>query len=66
MRAIATRQRGLIPCHGRVIPCGYEAATNDGGLPTAQGQMAVVLGTEDWTTVLFEDFVDGNADIAVG
>lgn len=30
------------------------------------GQMAVVLGTEEKTTVLFEDFLDGNAEIAVG
>lgn len=27
------------------------------------GQMAVVIGTEDRTTVLFEDFIDGNAEI---
>lgn len=27
------------------------------------GQMAVVVGTEDRTTVLFEDFIDGNAEI---
>jgi hypothetical protein len=32
---------------------------------TGPGQMAVVLGTEDRTTVLFEDFIDGNAEIAV-
>ncbi len=32
---------------------------------TGPGQMAVVLGTEDRTTVLFEDFVDGNAEIFV-
>jgi len=30
---------------------------------TGPGQMAVVLGTEDRTTVLFEDFIDGNAVI---
>lgn len=30
------------------------------------GQMAVVVGTKDRTTVLFEDFLDGNAEIAVG
>lgn len=29
------------------------------------GQMAVVIGTEDRTTVLFDDFVDGNAVIDV-
>lgn len=28
------------------------------------GQMAVVIGTEDRTTVLFEDFIDGNAEIS--
>ena len=33
---------------------------------TGPGQMAVVLGTEDRTTVLFEDFVDGNAEILLG
>jgi len=27
------------------------------------GQMAVVVGTPDRTTVLFDDFIDGNADI---
>jgi 3',5'-cyclic AMP phosphodiesterase CpdA len=27
------------------------------------GQMAVVIGTEERTTVLFEDFIDGNAEI---
>ena len=27
------------------------------------GQMAVVIGTEDRTTVLFEDFIDGNGEI---
>lgn len=27
------------------------------------GQMAVVVGTQDRTTVLFEDFIDGNAEI---
>jgi len=32
---------------------------------TGPGQMAVVLGTEDRTTVLFDDFIDGNAEIAV-
>jgi 3',5'-cyclic AMP phosphodiesterase CpdA len=32
---------------------------------TGPGQMAVVLGTEDRTTVLFEDFLDGNAEILV-
>lgn len=31
---------------------------------TGPGQMAVVMGTEDRTTVLFEDFIDGNAEIA--
>jgi 3',5'-cyclic-AMP phosphodiesterase len=30
---------------------------------TGPGQMAVVVGTEDRTTVLFEDFVDGNDEI---
>ncbi len=29
------------------------------------GQMAVVVGTEDRTTVLFEDFIDGNEEIIV-
>lgn len=29
------------------------------------GQMAVVVGTEEKTTVLFEDFLDGNGEIAV-
>lgn len=29
------------------------------------GQMAVVLGAEDRTTVLFEDFIDGNDEIAI-
>lgn len=29
------------------------------------GQMAVVIGTEDRTTVLFEDFVDGNEEIVL-
>lgn len=32
---------------------------------TGPGQMAVVIGTEDRTTVLFEDFVDGNAEIVI-
>lgn len=32
---------------------------------TGPGQMAVVIGTEDRTTVLFEDFVDGNAEIVL-
>lgn len=32
---------------------------------TGPGQMAVVLGTPDRTTVLFEDFVDGNDEIVV-
>ena len=27
--------------------------------------MAVVIGTEDRTTVLFEDFIDGNEEIIV-
>lgn len=31
---------------------------------TGPGQMAVVVGTDDRTTVLFEDFIDGNAEIA--
>jgi 3',5'-cyclic AMP phosphodiesterase CpdA len=30
---------------------------------TGPGQMAVVVGTPDRTTVLFDDFIDGNADI---
>jgi 3',5'-cyclic AMP phosphodiesterase CpdA len=29
------------------------------------GQMAVVVGTEDRTTVLFEDFIDGNGEIVI-
>lgn len=29
------------------------------------GQMAVVMGTEDRTTVLFEDFIDGNGEIVI-
>lgn len=29
------------------------------------GQMAVVLGTEDRTTVLFDDFIDSNTEIAL-
>ncbi|WP_423067824.1 metallophosphoesterase [Devosia sp. CN2-171] len=29
------------------------------------GQMAVVIGTEDRTTVLFEDFIDGNEEIVI-
>lgn len=33
---------------------------------TGPGQMAVVVGTPDRTTVLFEDFVDGNAEIVLG
>jgi 3',5'-cyclic-AMP phosphodiesterase len=32
---------------------------------TGPGQMAVVVGTEDRTTVLFEDFIDGNGVIDV-
>ena len=32
---------------------------------TGPGQMAVVVGTPDRTTVLFEDFIDGNADIII-
>lgn len=32
---------------------------------TGPGQMAVVIGTEDRTTVLFEDFVDGNEEIVL-
>jgi len=32
---------------------------------TGPGQMAVVIGTEDRTTVLFEDFIDGNQEIRV-
>lgn len=32
---------------------------------TGPGQMAVVLGTEDRTTVLFEDFLDGNEEIVL-
>ncbi|HEV2516625.1 MAG TPA: phosphodiesterase [Devosia sp.] len=32
---------------------------------TGPGQMAVVIGTEDRTTVLFEDFVDGNEEITL-
>lgn len=32
---------------------------------TGPGQMAVVIGTEDRTTVLFEDFIDGNQDIVL-
>ncbi|MBN9307789.1 metallophosphoesterase, partial [Devosia sp.] len=32
---------------------------------TGPGQMAVIIGTEDRTTVLFEDFIDGNAEIAL-
>jgi hypothetical protein len=27
------------------------------------GQMAFVIGTDDSTTVLFDDFIDGNAEI---
>ena len=30
---------------------------------TGPGQMAVVVGTPDRTTVLFDDFIDGNVDI---
>jgi Icc protein len=29
------------------------------------GQMAVVVGTPDRTTVLFDDFIDGNKTIAI-
>jgi 3',5'-cyclic-AMP phosphodiesterase len=29
------------------------------------GQMAIVIGTPDCTTVLFEDFIDGNAEIVL-
>lgn len=32
---------------------------------TGPGQMAVVIGTEDRTTVLFEDFLDGNQEIVL-
>lgn len=32
---------------------------------TGPGQMAVVVATEDRTTVLFEDFIDGNGEIVV-
>jgi 3',5'-cyclic AMP phosphodiesterase CpdA len=32
---------------------------------TGPGQMAVVIGTEDRTTVLFEDFIDGNEEIVL-
>ncbi|MEO8685801.1 MAG: metallophosphoesterase [Devosia sp.] len=32
---------------------------------TGPGQMAIVIGTPDRTTVLFEDFIDGNAVIAM-
>jgi 3',5'-cyclic AMP phosphodiesterase CpdA len=32
---------------------------------TGPGQMAVVVATEDRTTVLFEDFIDGNDEIVV-
>lgn len=32
---------------------------------TGPGQMAVVIGTPDRTTVLFEDFIDGNDVIAI-
>lgn len=32
---------------------------------TGPGQMAVVVGTEDRTTVLFEDFIDGNDEIVL-
>ena len=33
---------------------------------TGPGQMAVVVATEDRTTVLFEDFIDGNDEIVLG
>jgi 3',5'-cyclic AMP phosphodiesterase CpdA len=32
---------------------------------TGPGQMALVLGTPDRTTILFEDFIDGNAVIGI-
>ncbi len=32
---------------------------------TGPGQMAVVVGTEERTTVLFEDFIDGNDEIVL-
>ena len=33
---------------------------------TGPGQMAVVVATDDRTTVLFEDFIDGNDEILLG
>lgn len=32
---------------------------------TGPGQMAFVIGTEDSTTVLFDDYIDGNAEIVL-
>ncbi len=49
---------------------GHYSVSFNAGQPDAPfrclagpGQMAVVLGTPDATTVLFEDFIDGNATI---
>lgn len=46
---------------------GFAVDQPDADVPrlTGPGQMAIVIGMPDRTTVLFEDFIDGNAVIAV-